>query len=67
MFGFDRNTDEASLAAFLKKIAAPAMLEEIIPRLEEQEIEAVVELFMGLMKKHLSRKEFHRLFLADNK
>ena len=67
VFGFDRITDERSLAVFLQKIASPNMLDKLVPRLEEQEIENVLQLFTGLMKKHLSKSEYHRLFLGDSK
>ncbi|MEN8134864.1 MAG: hypothetical protein ABFS18_04935 [Thermodesulfobacteriota bacterium] len=67
LFGFDRATDEESIAVFLQKIADPDLLAKLVPRLEDQEIESVLHLFTGLMKKHLSKNEFHRLFLDDNK
>ena len=67
VFGFDRATDEKSIAVFLRKIVAPDLLAELIPRLEDQEIESVLQLFTGLMKKHLSKTEFHRLFLGEHK
>ncbi len=67
VFGFDRITDERSMAIFLQKIASPNMLDKLVPRLEEQEIEDVLQLFTGLMKKHLSKSEYHRLFLGDDK
>ena len=65
MFGFDRTTDEKSLAAFLQIIANSDMLDKLIPKLKDQEIESVVDLFMGLMKNHLSKNEYHRLFLGE--
>lgn len=65
VFGFDRATDEASLALFLEKMASRPLLETLLPRLEDRDIDAVVELFTALMKKHLSEKEYHRLFLGD--
>ncbi len=67
VFGFDRATDEKSLAVFLEKIVSPDLLAKLVPRLEDQEIDSVLQLFTGLMKKHLSKKEFHRIFLGDNK
>ena len=65
VFGFDRDTDERSLRSFIKRIAGPEMLDELMPRLSSQEIESVVDLFTGLMKRHLSEKKYHRLFLGD--
>lgn len=67
VFGFDRITDEKSLAVFLQKIANPDLLGTLISRMDDQEIESTLHLFTGLMKKHLSEKEFHRLFMGDNK
>lgn len=65
VFGFDRATDESSLTVFLERIASPPLLETLVCRLEDHEIEELVDLFTGLMKKHLSKKEYHRLFLGD--
>ncbi|MCA1766268.1 MAG: hypothetical protein LC633_08515, partial [Desulfobulbaceae bacterium] len=65
VFGFDRSTDETSLTVFLERIAGQPLLETLVCRLEDQEIEELVELFTGLMKKHLSKKEYHRLFLGE--
>ncbi len=65
VFGFDRDTDQSSLLSFIKRIAGPEMLDELLPRLSSQEIESVVDLFTGLMKKHLSEKKYHHLFLGD--
>lgn len=66
VFGFDRATDERSMAVFLQKMAGPELLAALVPRLEDNEIETVVQLFTGLMKKHLRGKEFHRLFLGEH-
>ena len=65
LFGFDRHTDEKSLATFLQKIVAKEMLDILIPRLEDQEIDSVVNLFTGFMKKHLNKDEYHDLFLGN--
>jgi hypothetical protein len=65
VFGFDRDTDQRSLRSFISRIAGPDMLDELLPRLSSQEIESVVDLFTGLMKRHLSEKKYHQLFLGD--
>ena len=65
VFGFDRDTDEKSLKIFIRRIAGQEMLDELLPRLSSQEIEAVVDLFSGLMKRHLDEEKYHRLFLGD--
>jgi len=63
-FGLDRPLDEQSLVAFMETLSAPGLLHALVPRLEDEEIIAVVDFFTGLMKKHLSHEEYHRLFLV---
>ncbi len=62
-FGLDRSTDEVSLKAFLETFSNPALLQTLIPRMENTEIDETVNYLTGLMKKHLSEKEYHRLFI----
>ncbi|OGR01920.1 MAG: hypothetical protein A2511_02355 [Deltaproteobacteria bacterium RIFOXYD12_FULL_50_9] len=64
-FGLNRKTDEDSLVLFLRKIATDRLLNTLVPRLAEKEIIEALDLFTGLMKKHLSKQEYHQLFLAD--
>ena len=67
VFGFNRETDERSLKLFMQRIAGRDLLEELIPRLSSKEIDSVVALFTGLMKSHLSKKEYHRLYKIYHK
>jgi hypothetical protein len=64
-FGLNRATDEESLALFVKKVGEDRLLDTLIPRLDDEEITAVFELFSSLMRKHLSEQEYHQLFLDD--
>ncbi len=64
-FGWDRATDERSLAAFLQRFSRPALLEALLPRLSDPEIGDLVDHLSRLMRRHLSEGEYHRLFLAD--
>jgi hypothetical protein len=63
-FGLDRETDERSLIAFIKAFTGRDLLATIVPRLEDREITAVVDMLTGLMKKHFSEQEYHQLFLS---
>ena len=65
IFGFDRATDESSLGLLLRRVADPEMTDLLIPRLEDTEINAILDLFSGLMKKHLRKEEYHRFFLKE--
>jgi surfactin synthase thioesterase subunit len=64
-FGLDRATDERSLILFMERFARPALLATLVPRLDDQEIVALLDHLGGLMKKHLREPEYHRLFLKD--
>ena len=65
VFGFDRATDEQSLGVFLQRFTDKGLLQVLLPRLEEKDILATVDFLTGIMRKHLSEKEYHSLFLAD--
>jgi hypothetical protein len=64
-FGLDRATDEQSLKLFLGKIADPVLLELLLPRLSDPEIHATVDFLTGLLRRHLSKQEYHKLLLKD--
>jgi len=65
-FGLDRVTDEKSLEIFLKLFSRDQLLDTLIPRLNDFEIEQVVDLLSTLMRTHLQEKEYHELFLDDH-
>ncbi len=62
-FGMDRGTDEKSLKAFVQKFAERRLLDTLVPRLTDPELSSVLDFLSNLMHKHLSEKEYHRLFL----
>ena len=64
-FGFDRATDERSFGLFLQHFVDEKLMETLLPRLQDEEILATVDFLTGIMRKHLSEKEYHSLFLAE--
>ncbi|MDH3359317.1 MAG: hypothetical protein OEL55_00460 [Desulfobulbaceae bacterium] len=64
-FGLNRELDEQSLAVFLQRATSDDLLAVLLPRLEDKEVSAVVDFVSGLMHKHLSKQEYHQLFLND--
>jgi TorA maturation chaperone TorD len=64
-FGLNRETDEQSLALFLKLFSRDELLQALIPRLDEDEIITLVDQLTGILRKHLQEKEYHELFLGD--
>ncbi len=65
IFGFNRETDEQSLREFLQQFSKDELLEQLIPRLTDEEINAVVDALMAVMRTHFSEQEYHALFLND--
>ena len=64
-FGFDRATDEQSFGLFLQCFVDKKLMETLLPRLQDEDILATVDFLTGIMRKHLSEKEYHSLFLAE--
>ena len=66
VFGFDRQTDERSLLMFLALFTDTALLELLLPRLQDEEILAIVDFLTRILRKHLSEKEYHAVFLSES-
>ncbi|MGD8916091.1 MAG: cytoplasmic protein [Syntrophobacterales bacterium] len=64
-FGYSREEDERALIAFLQKFSDDDLMKLLSSRVSHGEIENLVDLLTGLMKKHLSEEEYHRYFLKD--
>lgn len=65
LFGLNRAEDERSLAAFLRLFSREEMTDVLIPRLNDPEIDQIVDLLSTIMRRHLTKEEYHSLFLAD--
>jgi len=64
-FGLNRDTDERSLAMFLKLFSRDELLQTLIPRLGDEEITGLVDQLTAVLRNHLQEGEYHELFLAD--
>jgi hypothetical protein len=64
-FGYSREEDERSLIAFLQKFSDDDLMKLLSSRLTDVEIEKFVEFLTGLLRRHLSDKEYHLYFLKD--
>ncbi len=65
VFGMDRETDELAITSFIKRFSDDTLLNTLVPRLQDQEIEKLLDLLSSTMGKHFSEKEYHNLFLSD--
>ena len=64
-FGYSREEDESSLIVLLQKFSDDELMQLLSRRVSDSEIESLVDLLTGVMKKHLSGEEYHRYFLKD--
>ena len=65
-FGLDRETDENTIIYYLQKFSDDTLMEKLIKRLADDELEEIFYMLTRLLKKHLTDSEYHTLFLKDN-
>lgn len=63
-FGLSTELDRQSLAAYLQLLGRPELSHTLAARLSSKEIEALIDHLGSLMRSHLSKKEYHHLFLG---
>ncbi|WP_051184797.1 hypothetical protein [Desulfatiglans anilini] len=64
-FGFDRDVDASTLTYFLQRFAQDDLMALIRRRISQEDIHALADLVMQIMKKYLNEPEYHRYFLRD--
>lgn len=66
-YGLDRETNERTLRIYLQKFSDDRLMETILGRMSDEDLDEVYELILRMMKKHLSEGEYHRLFLKGSR
>lgn len=64
-FGLSEELDRSSLTHFLRLSGGKHFAEVFSSRLSSEEIHQLSDMFMVLIRKHLSEQEYHSLFLQD--
>jgi hypothetical protein len=64
-FGLDRATDEATVRVYVQKLGDDALMERLLPRMADAELERVFDFVSDLLRRHLEEEEYHALFLKD--
>lgn len=64
--GFDRETDENTIIYYLQKFSDDTLMNNLITRLSDEELEEIFSLLTRILKKHLKDSEYHSLFLKEN-
>jgi len=66
-FGLSLGLDRSSMATFLQLCGERDFAEIFAGRLSEAEILTLADHVMGLVRRHLSEDEYHRIFLKDRR
>ena len=66
-FGLNRETDENTVIYYLQKFSDDSLMDVIKGRLNDDELETLFNQLSGLLRKHLSEDEYHRLFLKEDR
>ncbi len=64
-FGYDRSTDENTVRCYVQKFSDDRLMDVLIPRLSDEELEEVFNLVARMLKNHLTENEYHTHFLKD--
>jgi len=64
-FGLDRQTDENTIIYYLQKFSDDTLMEKIITKLTDDELDEIFSMLTRLLRKHLTDLEYHGLFLKD--
>ncbi len=65
-FGLDRETDEKTLVYYLQKFSDDRLLERLVPKLSDPELEELFAHISRILRTRLSKTEYHRLFLKED-
>lgn len=65
-FGMDRENDQNTVMYYLQKFSDDTLLQTLVKRLGDDELNEIFSLVTRLLKRHLSESEYHRLFLKDD-
>lgn len=65
-FGLSLELDRRSFSCFLQLVGNSEFADLLASRVDEEEIEKFIDNFTGLLRKHLSKSEYHRFFLQDH-
>jgi hypothetical protein len=66
-FGLNRETDENTVIYYLQKFSDDALMAVMRERLSDEDLATMFDLISALLRKHLNEKEYHHLFLKEDR
>lgn len=64
-YGLDRRSNEDTVQLYLQKFSDDRLMETVLKRMSNDELDELFDLVGRMLKKHLNEDEYHRLFLKD--
>lgn len=64
-FGLDRATDQKTIQFYLQKFSDDLLMQTILPRMSDDDLQALFDMVSTQLGKHLSEEEYHALFLKE--
>lgn len=64
-YGLDRKTNEATVEVYLQKFSDDNLMETILKRMTDEDLDELFETISKMLKKYLTEPEYHRLFLKE--
>ena len=65
-YGLDRETDENTVICYLQKFSDDRFMATMTKRMTDEELLELFELINRLLRKHLTKSEYHALFLKED-
>ncbi|MBE0585409.1 MAG: hypothetical protein IH612_16820 [Desulfofustis sp.] len=65
-FGLSTDLDRSSCAVYLRLLGREPLAATLAGRMDSAEIEQLIDFCTALLRRHLSKQEYHRLFLQDD-
>ncbi|HNQ63952.1 MAG TPA: hypothetical protein PLX88_09975 [Syntrophorhabdaceae bacterium] len=64
-YGLDRQSDEDTVRFYLQKFSDDILMETILKRLSDDDLNELFNIISKMLKIYLSEPEYHSLFLKD--
>ena len=64
-YGWDRQSNENTVQMYLQKFSDDDLMNTILKRMTDDELNEIFEFTSKMLKKYLSEPEYHKLFLKE--
>ena len=65
-YGYDRESNENTLAYYLQKFSDDEMIKLLVKKMSDDELEEIYSLINRILKAHITEDQYHKLFLKED-